>query len=236
MISETQITLTFVVMVMMVGAVSSAPAVELCSTCAECEEKLSSGLYETVQLDADILDHPGTCISLDQAESNVVFDCAGHLIDGDGLWVNPVRGIALMHGTGNTVKNCTITDFSSAIYLVETTDVWVLDNVLQSNNIGVDLSNASDNFINGNTISGSVSGIKLSNSGDNLLESNRVCDNYPWDIYFASGLDNEGYENTCNVTYYWNDFGSMDCTYTCAEVFNSGFEDGGFGDWSVVTN
>lgn len=219
----------------MAGAGSTADAVELCTSCADCEAKLASGLYTTVQLDADIIDHDGTCIRIDQPGGNVNFDCAGHLIDGDGQSNEPVRGIALLHGSGYTVSNCVVTDFTSAIYLVETDDSWVIGNVMHDNNIGVDFSNTSGNTIVGNTVRGSISGIKLSNSDDNLVESNTLCDNYPWDIYFASGLNNLGYENTCSLTWYWNDVGTSDCTYTCG-IFSGNFEDGGYGDWHVVSD
>jgi len=227
--------LSGVAVIVLTLTVPAAPAAELCTSCTDCEAKLASGLYPTVELANDIIDHAGTCIRLDQAESNLTFDCAGHLIDGDGLAANPVRGIAMLHGSTNTITNCLISDFTSAIYLVETNTMTIVDNHMIGNNIGIDLSYADGNHISGNTVQEAFTGIKLSNSSNNLVEFNTFCDSYPWDIYYASGLDNEGYENVCSVTYYWNDVGASDCTYTCG-VFASDFEDGGFGDWIVVTD
>ena len=58
-------------------AVDAAESVETCSSCADCQAKLSSGLYSVVELDVDIIDYPGSCIDLHLGESNVTFDCAG---------------------------------------------------------------------------------------------------------------------------------------------------------------
>jgi parallel beta-helix repeat protein len=222
-----------VIVAALVLAANAVGAVELCTSCSDCEAKLASGMYATVQLDTDIIDHAGTCIDLDSGESNLTFDCAGHFIDSDGLSASPVRGVAMYHGSGNTVTNCVITDFTSAVYLVETTDIEVSGNVMLANNIGIDLANASGTHVVGNTVQNSFTGLKLSSSDDSFVEWNTFCDNFPWDIYFASGIDNIGDDNVCSVAYYWNDIGVDDCTFTCA-VFESGFEDGGFGDWIVV--
>ena len=214
-------------------AASASEPVVTCNSCADCEAKLSSGAYTTVTLDTDILGHEGTCINLNQGESDLVFDCAGHLIDGDGLAINPVEGVSMLHGSGNSVMNCVITDFDSAIYLVETTSIVVENNLLSDNRIGIDLSNAHSNTITGNTIQGSSTGVKISNSDYNYLGSIASCDNFPWDIYLASGIDNVGVDNTCGVTYYWNDAGVTDCTFSCP-MYSCGFEDGTLDGWSGV--
>ena len=214
--------------------VFAAESVETCNSCADCEAKLASGAYDTVVLDTDIVDHAGDCIDLSSGESNVVFDCGGHLIDGDELGTDPVRGVYMMHGSGNTVRNCWIADFDSAIFVVDGAGMVFENNVLLSNRIGIDLSHADSNLIDGNIVRQSSTGIKISNSDNNTFSENVVCDNFPWDFYLASGTGNVGLDNICDSTWYWNDLGTTDCTFTCT-IFGCGFETGNLDDWSALS-
>jgi parallel beta-helix repeat protein len=218
-------------------AVDAAESVETCSSCSECEFELTSGSYSSVVLDADIIDHPGSCIVLQSGESNLTFDCAGHLIDGDGIRGEPAQGgpdraITMMQGSDNTVRNCTITDFDAAIYLVNTSGMVLEDNDLEGNWVGIDLSNGDSNTISGNVVRGGEMGIKITNSDNNTVASNTVCPNIPWDFYHESSTGNSGIENMCDTTWYWNDIGTTSgCTYSCT-IFSCGFETGDFGEWS----
>lgn len=222
------------IMVPAAGDSAAAESVETCSTCAECTTELASGVYGTVVLDTDIVDHAGTCIDLSSGASNVTFDCNGHLIDGDELASEAVRGISLMHGSGVTVTNCAISDFDSGVFVVDASGMEITANHIVSNRIGIDLSHADSNLVDGNTVRGSSTGIKISDSDNNTFSDNLVCDNFPWDFYFASGTGNVGVDNTCDSTSYWNDVGTTGCTFSCT-VFGCGFESGNLGDWSSVT-
>ena len=222
----------FAIVAVLAVVAHPALAAEPCVSCADCQAKLTSGLYETVELANDIIEHEGTCIDLDHGPSNVEFDCAGHVIDGDGLSVSPVRGIAMRHATGNMITGCVITDFYSAIYLVDTTGIQVVGNLMLNNNVGIDLLRASGGTVTGNEVRDSYSGIKFSSSDDNVVDSNVFCHNDPWDVYFASGTGNEGFDNTCYLTWYWSDVGVDGCTFTCY-IFTSGFEYGDFTGWTV---
>lgn len=209
-----------------------AAASEPCDSCSDCQSKLASGLYSTVELTVDIVDQSGTCIDLTSGESDVEFDCAGHLIDGDELGVDPVQGIAMMHGSRVTVRSCRISDFDSGIYVVDATALNLADNHLISNRIGLDLSNAHGNDIVGNRVEGSSTGIKLSNSDDNTIHRNWSCGNLPWDIYLGyDSTGNLGTENTCEFTRYWNDLSIDGCTYACP-FFSDGFESADCSAWS----
>jgi parallel beta-helix repeat protein len=213
--------------------VFAAESVERCSSCADCTTKLASGAYDTVLLDTDIVDHAGDCIDLSSGTSNVVFDCGGRLIDGDELGIDPVRGISVMHGSGNTVRNCRVSDFDSGIFVVNGIGMAIEHNILTSNRVGIDLSHADSNLINGNTVRESSTGIKISNSDNNTFSGNVVCDNFPWDFYLASGTSNVGLDNICDITWFWNDFETTDCMLSCT-IFDCGFESGNFDDWSSL--
>jgi len=217
---------------MLVVTAPAAAAVEPCTSCADCQAKLASGLHATVQLTTDIVDQSGTCIDLTSGESDVEFDCAGHLIDSDELGVDPVQGLAMMHGSRVTVRSCRISDFDSGIYVVDATALNLADNHLISNRIGLDLSNAHENEIAGNRVEGSSTGIKLSNSDDNTIHRNWSCGNFPWDIYLGyDSTGNLGTENTCEFTRYWNDLSIDGCTYACP-FFSDGFESADCSAWS----
>lgn len=214
----------------------AADSVETCSTCAECEAALSSGMYDVVVLDADIIDYPDSCIELHLGESNVTFDCAGHLIDGDGprgepALDDPEHGVTMMQGSGNTVRNCTISGFDAALYLVNASGTVLENNDIEGNWVGIDLSNGYSNTISGNIVRGSKIGIKITNSDDNTVASNTVCGNFLWDFYHESSTGNVGIDNTCDTTLSWDDFGTSGCTYSCI-IFSCGFETGDHLDWS----
>lgn len=214
----------------------AADSVETCSTCAECEAALSSGMYDVVVLDADIIDYPGSCIDLHQGETNVTFDCAGHLIDGDGprgepALDDPEHAVTMMQVSGNTVRNCTISGFDAALYLVNASAMVLENNDLVGNWVGIDLSNGDSNTISGNVVRGGEMGIKITNSDNNTVASNTVCDNLLWDIYHESSTGNVGIDNTCDTTLIWNDLGTTGCTYSCS-IFSCGFETGDLLDWS----
>ena len=198
-----------------VGTAQMVQAGETCSSCAECQAALASGLWPTVFLTADIINHAGDCIGLNFGESNVTFDCDGHVIDSDGAGVNPERGISIRHGSDITITNCTILDFDSGIFLVDTSDIVVSSNRFLSNNIGIELTHVESTLVSDNAVSGNSTGIKISDSNYNDLISNFVCGNVIWDIYYANGMENVGDGNTCDTTHFWNEGGTPGCTSTC---------------------
>lgn len=217
-----------------VGTAQMVQAAEPCSSCADCQAKLASGLWPTVVLTADIIDHAGDCIGLNFGESDVIFDCNGHVIDGDEIYVNSERGISIRHGSNITITNCTISDFDSGIFLVEAAGNLLTGNRLVSNHKGIEMIHVESNVVSNNRVSGNVTGIKISDANFNQLLSNTVCGNSLWDIYYSNGLENVGEANTCDKTYFWNEGGTPGCTFACS-VFVDGFESGDCGVWTLVS-
>jgi parallel beta-helix repeat protein len=187
-----------------------------CNSCADCSTKLKSGSWDTVTLTTDINNHEGACIGLLLGESNVVFDCDGHTIDGDGMAIDPEAGIAMMHGSGNTIQNCTVSDFNQGIYLWNATSHVITNNTLTSNDTGIELGWSDSNNINNNTITGNYNGIQISNSNNNAIDANTVCQSNNLDFYLASGTGNSGDNNTCDSPGSWNDDGTTGCTDACS--------------------
>ena len=187
-----------------------------CNSCADCNTKLASGSWDTVTLTTDIINHEGACIGLLLGESNVVFDCDGHTIDGDGLAIDPEAGIAMMHGSGNTIRNCTVSDFNEGIYLFTATSHTVTNNTVTSNDTGIRLHWSDSNDINNSTITGNYNGIQISDSSNNTIDANTVCQSDNLDFNLVSGTGNSGDNNTCDSPGSWNDDGTTGCTNGCA--------------------
>jgi parallel beta-helix repeat protein len=193
------------------------PQQTTCNSCSDCSDKLASGLYVTVTLSTDLTNVGGHCISLALGESDVVFDCAGHTVDGDDQAIDPDHGIAMLHGDNNTIMNCTVSDFSTGIYLADATNHTVIDNHVTSNGVGIRLSFAHNNDVRNNTVDENVTtGIDISSSNYNAIYTNVSCNNSNWDFYLDSAIGNYGDENTCDVPDGWNDQGTTGCTYLCA--------------------
>ena len=137
----------------------------------------------------------------------------------------------MMQGSGNTVRNCTISDFDAALYLVNESGAVLEDNRLFSNKVGVDLSNGGSNTIIGNVVCGGDIGLKITNSNDNTIASNAVCGNVLWDIYHCCSAGNVGLDNICDTTLNSSVSQDIVCTLSCT-VFSCGFETGDLTEWS----
>jgi parallel beta-helix repeat protein len=193
-----------------------APAQTACNSCDGCSDKLASGTYVTVTLTTDLLDVGGTCVIIYLGESNVVFDCGGHTIDGDDFSIDPEQGIAMLYGTNNKIMNCTVSGFDFGIYLVGATDHAVVNNTAISNGVGINLSGSDSTSIHANTSNDNYTGIKLINSDNNAINSNIVCDNIVVDFDLdESGTGNTGDHNTCDQPGDWHDEGTAGCSWGC---------------------
>ncbi|MDY7078848.1 MAG: NosD domain-containing protein [Chloroflexota bacterium] len=193
------------------------PAQETCNSCADCSTKLASGSYVTVTLTMDLLNVGGGCVSVYLGESDVVFDCDGHTIDGTGPVVDSAGGIVMMHGSNNTIMNCTVSDFDYGIYLADATNHTVANNTTSSNGVGIRLGSSNSNDVHDNTSTDSFTGISLENSDSNTLNSNIVCNNSTTDFNVdATSNGNTGDNNTCDLPDGWDDTGTTGCTSICA--------------------
>ena len=185
-----------------------------CNSCSDCTNKLN-GEYDTVKLTRDLINVKGSCITF--GANNVVFDGNGHKIDGDDTGEFE-SGITMSSKSGNTIKNCVITDFESGITLYGSSKNKIYDNEVSSNyydgiwiSTNSDSNNIHDNLIENN---GNYGIYFSSDSNNNIFSKNVVCSN-PTDIHDDD--KNSGDENTCDTTSNWNDYGTTGCTYSCPE-------------------
>jgi parallel beta-helix repeat protein len=198
-----------------------APAQETtCNSCSDCSSKLASGSWVTVTLTTDLLNVGGSCVAIILGESDVVFDCNGHTIDGDDQAIDPDQGIVMMHGANNTVMNCTVSDFSSGIYLWDTTNHTVINNTTSSNGAGIHLGFTSGADTRDNVSNDNYTGILFENADSNAINTTVSCDNSVTDVSLdADSTGNSGDNNTCDQPENWNDAGTTGCSRGCPVAF-----------------
>lgn len=217
-----------------------------CSTCGECETDITNaGSGETICLDTDITSIGGSCINNPDDFNNKIFDCEGHIIEGDNLGED--YGFLINDSDNNVIQNCSVFKFANGIYIRVDSD----NNVLYNNNISVnnesgiscwmsDYLNITNNYIAFNGINiGNKSGINFNDCDNADIYNNTIIDNSFYGVYFIEGSDNNflynnylclnnlsdiedystnsGDENTCNKTYNWDDANTSGCKYSCGE-------------------
>ena len=137
--------------------------------------------------------------------SNVVFDGAGHLIDGNGT--ENSAGI-FVHGpsavvSGVTIKNVRVQDWYYGIYLYEAKSSRIEGSTLSSNAFAgaVLYKNAVGNTVTGNKISGNNYGVIFSDgSANGAVTNNQIKENdrglY---VYLSDGITVTGNTITGNI-------------------------------------
>ena len=144
-----------------------------CSSCSECSDIIQNQAQsgDTVKLTANITNHDGTCIGFN-GKDNVIFDCNGHIISGDGD--DSGYGIYLSSGSNNNViRDCiNISYFGTGINLYSSSNN-VFQNITISYNslYGINIYSGSDNIFT-NIISylkGEIVGINIYLSDYNNL-------------------------------------------------------------------
>ncbi|MEA1908554.1 MAG: right-handed parallel beta-helix repeat-containing protein, partial [Euryarchaeota archaeon] len=184
-----------------------------CNSCSDCTKKLN-GDYDTVVLTTDLTNIQGSCIIF--GADDVVFDGDGYKIEGDDKGEFE-SGIEMIGKSGNTIRNCVITDFESGITLYGSSKNEIHNNEIVSNYYdGIWISENSDsNNIHGNQIeeNGEYGVFFSSNSNENTFSENVACSN-PTDIHDEA--KNSGDENFCDTAHNWNDDGVRGCTRDCA--------------------
>ena len=124
-------------------------------------------------------------------------------------------GMDLLHTTRENIYGNTIHESSKyGIWLRDTTDSYIRDNICEDNEDGLRLTGSTNNWLYYNVISDNEEyGLYFtSTSTGNSVFSNIICHN-KMDIYDAD--TNSGDYNSCNTTFNWNDTGTTGCTYMC---------------------
>jgi parallel beta-helix repeat protein len=145
----------------------------------------------------------GTCITF--GASNIVLDCNGFNISGDGT----ENGIEAITKDNITVKNCNVWNYERAVYFEAISNSFI-NNITASNNayIGIYLYDSSNNsFSNIITNENGNSGIEIdTNSNNNLITNYTTSLNVLQGIYIYA---NSNSNILSNVTANGNDYGVL---------------------------
>ena len=154
---------------------------------------------------------------------------------------NLASGISLFSSKNNLLDQNTAKNNNKKGILLESSsnNNELVSNIANENDYGIYLDSSSLNTMDENTANKNTEiGIYLvSNSDDNSLESNTANDNTFIGVYFTSDSNdielnknvvcfngekdikdmdtNSGDENTCDITFNWDDSGTENCTYEC---------------------
>ncbi|ODS38120.1 MAG: hypothetical protein A7315_12805 [Candidatus Altiarchaeales archaeon WOR_SM1_79] len=202
-----------------------------CSNCDECEEKLNNNSCDVVKLTQDIINQSGTCINNPAGFNNKIFDCQGHVIDGDNSAGNNDFGIDLNGKSNNVIRNCEIREFSGVwgsnwghgkiIRLTNANNVTIINNTIHDGNgalAGIALSGSHNCNIIGNTVynmryGNLYGGIYLdgtwASSSNNTIANNNVTSNDNDGILVLQSSDNTVINNTANS----NNMAGIDLDY-----------------------
>jgi len=147
------------------------------------------------ELTTDLIDQTGILISGNgytcfymAGNGNILFDCQGHLIDGQGAGTS--RGI-WMDGTSNvTFKNCVVKDWDFDVLLGGSGN-WIYNLTFSSSGYGLYLTNSGDyNTINKSVFDSSTSLTFMNGATGNVIENN---------IFLGSAVN--AYASSGNVFY-----------------------------------
>jgi parallel beta-helix repeat protein len=174
-----------------------------CNSCSDCSDALNNNTNCTteVRLTTDINNVAGTCVNNPENFSNKIFDCQGHLIDGDSSGND--YGIYLSGKENNTIRNCNISDFLIDVYLSSCSNITLMNNTAYqnpgglSNSVGFNIRNSSNSkIINNSAYSNTQYGFYLSfTSSNNKLSGNDAYDNDVSGFYIAGASNNNNLTN-----------------------------------------
>ncbi len=146
---------------------------------------------------------------------NVTLDLGGHTITGPGMgpqtWPAPqldTVGVRTGGHTNVTIRNGTISQFSTGIYFVDMEKSRIEDVKSQNNRFGFYIHASKENAIRRSTVVGNVYGLHLQDANDNLVEGNsliRQTYNSPggYGIYLYRSTGNRIVENTIENNVNW---------------------------------
>jgi len=172
--------------------------------CSCINQALNDTNCKEVKMQGDIINWSGTCIDNPQNFTNKIFDCQGYLIIGNSIYNTwPDAGIYLNTISGNTIKNCIVTDFHNGIYLYLSSNNTIINNKVNNNNYsGIYLDSSSNyNIITNNNANDNGYGIILSGaflSSNNTLTSNTANSNDWCGIFLGYSSNNTLTSNTAN--------------------------------------
>jgi len=113
---------------------------------------------------------------------------------------NNTKGVYIT-SNNNIITNCSIKNYFRGIYLYNSHNNIIQDNIIENNKVdGVDLIKSNYNNVQrNNIISNTIYGLNLWNANQNIIKENLIKNNQESGVYFSSSNNNSFLEN--NVTF-----------------------------------
>ena len=169
-------------------------------------------LYEDLVLRNNV-SSASTCFSIKKHQ--ITLDCNGYTISGNGI----NYGISLSGKKNILIKNCNIENYRVGIAAKRTRYVTVIDNQITENRAGIYVEESENDSILNNVVENNiVFGMFFRpNTQFHGASTNRFCYNGLYDIAQVTVIpSNTGIGNTCTSPYQWSDIGTSNtCTFQC---------------------
>jgi parallel beta-helix repeat protein len=159
-----------------------------------CTNITTSGEYSLTQ------DLSCNVTALNIMTDNLILDCQGHNITGNGSG----NGIYAQYVKNVTVKNCYVSMFANGIYFYASNFTTIMSNTADNNSIGIRVERGYYNTITSNTASNSQNnlGIYVAYGSNNILSDNTANNNPNFGIGVTGGFNNTLTGNSAENNYY----------------------------------
>ena len=152
-----------------------------CNSCSDCSDALNNNTncYAEVRLTTDITGWTGTCVDNPENFSNKIFDCQGHVIDGDRSGID--YGIYLNGKENNTIRNCNVSDYIINLYIRNSTNNTIVNisayqslNFPNSASFSIASNSTNNTIVNSSSYSSDYGFMLGGSSSYNKLINNKV--------------------------------------------------------------
>jgi parallel beta-helix repeat protein len=190
------------------GTPTATPALTVVPQTAQCGQRINADFVlandMTCTADAFVIN-----------ADNVTLDLGGHTITGPGMgpqtWPQPQLdsvGVRTGGHTNVTIRNGTISQFSTGIYFVDMQNSRIEDVVSERNRFGFYLHASKQNAVRRSTVVANIYGLHMQDANDNLIEGNKLIRqtyNSPggFGIYLYRSTGNRIVENTIENNVNW---------------------------------
>ncbi len=190
------------------AAATPTPALGVAAQSAQCGQRITSNFML-----ANDLKCSGDAFVI--VADNVTLDLGGRTITGPGMgpqtWPQPQLdsvGVRTGGHTGVTIRNGTISEFSTGIYFVDMAKSRIEDVTSQRSRYGFYIHASNESVIRRSTVVGNIYGLHLQDANDSLVEGNnlvRQTYNSPggYGIYLYRSTGNRIVENTIENNVNW---------------------------------
>lgn len=183
-----------------------------CSSCNDCNNAIANANSgDIIYLNISLNNVVGTCIDFN-GKDNIIFDCQGNTIDGDG----DISGDGIVfssNSNNNTVRNCNISEFRMGITL-DKSDDNTMTNIISSSNYyhGFYFYYGDNNTLTNSIAQNSVTldGVALMFSQYNVIKNNYIKNNQRYGIAVTTASEyNIFYNNHVNNTDNYRNFAGV---------------------------